>query len=163
MVTLGGNSASIPAIGIGTAVIKSRNGRGTVIKLSKAYYVPDARYNLISVSQLTEKGASVYFGKYTAKVILGPHNPLMEARLVDRLWALDISHCRVQKPEQKEHGFFSATKRTESRLLWHCRLGHIGEAGLNKTVNLVTGINLEKGDKPLGICAGCVTRRTRSA
>ena len=151
-VCLGGKNNSISALGIGTAELHTENG--LTIRLSNAYYVPEARFNLLSVSSLTSKGAEVAFTNDGARLHFpGIDQPVMAPQL-DGLWYIKTLHSKNGQ-DIGLNAHMANTKKPETLDLWHQRLGHISEDALKHTAKLTTGLQIKADSSLSAACAGC--------
>ena len=94
--------------------------------LQDVYYVPDLAYNLVSVSQLAEKGKDTIFrAKYCT--IKDKKNKLLGVgTLHDKLYILD---CEFKR----ECSYITQTKSKQSEEeLWHSRFCHLGIDNIRK-------------------------------
>jgi hypothetical protein len=137
------NDTTAEAVGYGAVVLPaSIMSSMETIKLKKVLYVPDAKYNLISVQQLGRGGSSVMFNSSGASVLYDgdeliradnhPSGYLVPAMRLPS--AASASACVRAQPETAE--------------LWHARYAHLSYISLGKLVNkdLVTGINVNASD-----------------
>ena len=88
--------------------------------LKDVRHVPDIRLNLISTSRLDDEGFTNSFGENKWKLIKGS---LVVAR-GKKPNTLDVMEAKLHKGE------INATPQDVSIELWHRRLGHISENGL---------------------------------
>jgi hypothetical protein len=141
-----GNDASCEVIGIGT--IKIRMFDGVVRTLSEVRHVPDLRKNLISLGTLDSNGCEYRTGGGVMKVTKGALVIMKGTKIAGNIYRL-IGTSVVG-------GVAAATTTddTDDTMLWHMRLGHMGERGmleLHKR-NLLKGIKSCK----LDFCKFCV-------
>ena len=61
----------IPAVGIGAVkmVLKDSEGRNVCVEFKNVLYVPDLKKRLISIPQMTTKGAEITFKKYSCELL----------------------------------------------------------------------------------------------
>lgn len=94
------------------------NGRSKRVNVRDAFFVPELRTNLLSVSKIVDKGYTVTFDRNSGKVIDKEGNI---ALIADRI--KDLYYLREAKSECN-----SAIERNEaynSFELWHRRMGHL--------------------------------------
>lgn len=105
--------------GIGS--IRIQNDDGTTILLTNVRYVPTMSKNLISLGTLEESGCWFQSKEGVLKVIKGCRM-MMKAVKTDRLYLLK---GKVITGEAN-----AIDKSSDETKLWHSRLGHIGQKGL---------------------------------
>ncbi|XP_013614492.1 PREDICTED: uncharacterized protein LOC106320672 [Brassica oleracea var. oleracea] len=115
-VTFGdGGQGKIRAIGI--------TSRPDVPKLSNVYFVEGLKANLISVSQLCDKGLKVIFNSKECRAVDARNNVVLRG-------IRSGNNCNFWRPSNV---WFTAT---ESKLdLWHKKLGHMNTNRLSRLVN----------------------------
>ncbi|KAI3808221.1 hypothetical protein L1987_24169 [Smallanthus sonchifolius] len=134
-------------------------GQGTVSNgvnsLEFVNFVPQLKYNLMSVSQICDKDFCALFNS-TECLILMPGVVIPEELILMRAprryntYSLDMNN-----PSGIESCFLSKASEDES-FLWHKRLGHVNFKTMNRLVrgNLVTGLPL-KDFTPMEHCISC--------
>ncbi|KAI3818972.1 hypothetical protein L1987_12794 [Smallanthus sonchifolius] len=134
-------------------------GQGTVSNgvnsLEFVNYVPQLKYNLMSVSQICDKDFCALFNSKEC-LILKPGVVIPEELILMRAprgyntYSLDMNN-----PSGIESCFLSKASEDES-FLWHKRLGHVNFKTMNRLVrgNLVTGLPL-KDFTPMEHCISC--------
>ncbi|KAI3819640.1 hypothetical protein L1987_13481 [Smallanthus sonchifolius] len=134
-------------------------GQGTVSNgvnsLEFVNFVPQLKYNLMSVSQICDKDFCALFNSKEC-LILKPGVVIPEELILMRAprryntYSLDMNNS-----SGIESCFLSKASEDES-FLWHKRLGHINFKTLNRLVrgNLVTGLPL-KDFTPMEHCISC--------
>lgn len=139
----GGKKASILGI--------SRIERSAYNSINNVHYVEGLKYNILSISQICDKGNEVKFmadkclvtNRITKRVV-------MSATRVKNMYAADLDSI-----EGDDLSCLSA--RTDDADLWHRRLGHVSTSLLNKLVigDLVRGLPTLKfsNDKVCDACA----------
>lgn len=140
-----GNDATCNVIGIGTMKIKMFDG--VVRTLGDFRYVPGLRNNLISLGTLDSNGCEYKTGGGVMRVTKGALVIMKASKVGGNIYRL-IGSTVV--------GGAAATtaEDTDDTLLWHMRLGHMGERGmleLHKR-NLLRGVKSCK----LDFCKFCV-------
>src|SRR6201995_368320 len=128
-------------------------GRQVNAKFTNVLYVPNLKSNLISVSRLIKDGFNVQFGaagcdilKNGAVVAQGVSENRLY-RLCGRIVYYDRA-CLAQN---------ASAKALNNADLWHRRLGHLSESGINTLLSsdAVHGLELSNTVK-LSQCEGCV-------
>jgi hypothetical protein len=141
------------AIGIGSVVLHvvqpQRTGKITV---TNVLHTPELSANLLSVSCLTTKGASVEFKAMTCNVYNVEGNCLAVAKKTGSFFNLQLA-----KPESEVN--VAVAKATMD--VWHRRLAHLGESNVRKLVTSSTGIELEPDglEDHASLCQGCALKK----
>jgi hypothetical protein len=146
-----GNDARCKAIGIGT--IKVRMFDGVVRVLTNVRYVPDLKKNLISLGTLDSLGYS-YSAKDGVMKITKGALLAMKGEKIGNLYKL-LGNTVTGGAAAS----ISAEPDNDDTILWHMRLGHLGERSmfeLHKR-NLLKGVKSCK----LGFCKYCVYGKQR--
>ncbi|RDX84970.1 hypothetical protein CR513_33901, partial [Mucuna pruriens] len=112
-----GNSACSNIVGIGDVVIQTETG--CQLTLKEVRHVPDIRLNLISVNALDEQGYNSHFGSKKWKLTKG-------AMIV----AKGDLCCSLYKTRAKSCSSSLNAAVGSLSSLWHKRLGHMSEKGL---------------------------------
>ena len=131
---------------IGTIRLKCLvDGELKTVDFSNVLYTPNAKVNLLSVSQIVNKGADVQITKQGAQIKLDQLH--LTANISQGLWVLRTSADPVA---------LKATSLSPSAVdLWHSRLGHLGEQNVKKLANMSTGIDLKRDPKDKTACKNC--------
>ena len=126
-------------------------GSGTVsngkIQFQEVNHVDNLKFNLLSVSQMCDKGYGAIFSKNSCKIVtpelhqqieqLIANNTLLEARRQGNVYVVDLAHdTSVMTPT-----CFLAKASSSETNLWHRRLGHVNL----KTINKLSKLNLVRG------------------
>ncbi|CAH9095979.1 unnamed protein product [Cuscuta epithymum] len=127
--------------GMGDISLKFENG--TVFKLKNVRHVPDLRHNLLSVSAFEECGLEGKWGNGCMKIL---KNSLVLFKALKEN-SLYVVHA---KPFS-EH---ANTVLSDKSVLWHQRLGHMSNKGLN--VLQKSGCFGNDLVSPIPFCEGCV-------
>ncbi|KAD7477010.1 hypothetical protein E3N88_00146 [Mikania micrantha] len=141
-------------------------GKGHVsngdLRFDDVNHVENLKYNLLSVSQMCDKGRISLFTKQDCRILSSEVLPLigkvldeytlLKANRVGRVYALDLS----KKINVKGHPcLFSKASPKESNL-WHRRLGHVNLKNMNQLVQhgLVRGLPVKdfKCDENYAAC-----------
>jgi hypothetical protein len=124
---------------------------GNIIVLKEVKYVPSFNTNLISISKLTNNGASVEFSKNDAKLVRGGQVLLTAKRNGD---LYNINHtCNDEKAN-------SATSTSLS--LFHQRIGHLSMSSIKQLLDQEAVQGIDKLKNEIGktihtphMCEGC--------
>ena len=135
-----GNHVTSKIVGIGEVTLVSENGNKLVLK--EVRHVPDMRLNLISVSKLDEAGMINQFGAGRWKLSRGSMI-IARCKKEGSLYTMQGKICKGETNVAQD-----ATKD-----LWHKRLGHISEKGLEILAN--DHLPNIKG-QPLESCEDCL-------
>ena len=142
--------------GVTEGNLKVTTASGAVINLSGVMSHPKMSRNLLSVSALCDAGARVTYDDDKAEVIdKKTGRVLMQAPRQGGVYVVQAiaSAAVVETP--------ASTKLR----LWHCRLGHPGEAALKAlldagAVDGLEGVSAGHGE---GLCAGCMHGKAQHA
>ena len=115
-----GNHSVSQIVGIGDICVKT--SIGCTLKLKDVRHVPDLRLNLISVSILDKEGYHHHMGDGNWKLTNGSL-VVARGRLCCSLYKMHAEFCAGQ---------LNAVEDDASPNLWHRRLAHVGEKGLNE-------------------------------
>eukprot|EP00253_Pinus_taeda_P020245 PITA_20245 len=124
-----GDDRKARIIGRGKVKLKLQGGR--VRTLPGVLHIPELARNLISVSKLDDAGVKTVFEKDTCKMVRGAL-VLMRGVRIGTLYKLQgstvVDGCNSSMVP--ENGAKNLVVSGEKTMLWHQRLGHIGEKGL---------------------------------
>eukprot|EP00253_Pinus_taeda_P003652 PITA_03652 len=124
-----GDDRKARIIGRGKVMLKLQGGR--VRTLPGVLHIPALARNLISVSKLDDAGVKTVFEKDTCKMVRGAL-VLMRGVWIGTLYKLlgstVVDGCNSSMVP--ENGAENLVVSGEKTMLWHQRLGHIGEEGL---------------------------------
>ena len=144
-----GDGSIVSVMGKGKAVIQTN--RNYIQTISNVLFVPDLRTNLLSVSQLQEKGYGISIKNEVCRIedeklgLISQVN--MTANIMFPLYLHDTAHsCLFARLREKEW-------------LWHFRYGNLS-FGVLKTLqqkNMVSG--LPQIIAPSKVCEECVVRK----
>ena len=137
-----GNSGVSKIVGIGDVCLETTIGNKLVLK--DVRHVPDIRLNLISTGRLDDEGFTNSFGESKWKLTKGS---LVVAR-GKKQNTLYVMEAKLHKGE------INAAQRDVSIELWHMRLGHISEKGLQTLARKQFLPNLQ--GMPLNTCDHCL-------
>ena len=113
-----GNNSYVDIVGIGDVCVET-NTRYTLV-LKDVQHVPDMRLNLISTYILDKKGYGNYFGDGRWRLSRGSF-VLARGKICCTLYKAQVKVCK---------DVFSATQEDFTPNLWHRRLAHMSEKGL---------------------------------
>jgi hypothetical protein len=135
-----GDGSSLDVLGSGSINLHMGTGeQRTLVEIKDVLYVPQLAGNLLSVSQLVEKGVQVGFGK-TGCTLTYQGKCLGTAKKEGKLFCFQATH---QEEDQSK--------------LWHDRLGHPGHQALRQLIQGEYVKGLPTGLRPSeGVCEGCL-------
>eukprot|EP00253_Pinus_taeda_P013028 PITA_13028 len=124
-----GDDRKARIIGRGKVKLKLQGGR--VRTLPGVLHIPALARNIISVSKLDDAGVKTVFEKDTCKMVRGALVLMRGVRIVT-LYKLQGSTVvyGCNSSMVPENGAENLVVSGEKTMLWHQRLGHIGEKGL---------------------------------
>lgn len=111
-------------------------------------FVPGVQMNLLSVSQMAQKGKTVVFDKSGCKVVDGPV-PVNKNRVIGTGF-VENGLYRFKSPQSNVNALNEVTNDYE---LWHRRLGHLNNHDLKSLENEDTGVRLTS--KAVDNCDAC--------
>ena len=150
-----GDDTKARIIGRGKVKLKLQGGR--VRTLPGVLHIPALARNLISVSKLDDAGVKTVFEKDTCKMVRGAL-VLMRGVRIGTLYKLQgstvVDGCNSSMVP--ENGVENLVVSGEKTMLWHQRLGHIGEKGLRilHGKGMVEGMSNSSLD--FDFCENCV-------
>src|SRR3984885_9676816 len=150
-----GDDRKARIIGRGKVKLKLQGGR--VRTLPGVLHIPALARNLISVSKLDDEGVKTAFEKDTCKMVRGAL-VLMQGVRIGTLYKLQgsivVDGCNSSMVP--ENGAENLVVSREKTMLWHQRLGHIGEKGLRilHGKGMVEGMSNSSLD--FDFCENCV-------
>lgn len=128
---------------LATTVVSGRESR---ITFSNALYVPDLKYNLISVSRMRKAGAKVVF--QDAKVTISKDGVVVAEGLEEGgLYWLTCKTRNITANVVKT--------RNDENELWHKRLGHLGMTNVMKLSKMANGMSKSMSSE-LSLCESCL-------
>ncbi|WVY90442.1 hypothetical protein V8G54_035956 [Vigna mungo] len=140
-----GNHVTSKIVGIGEVTLTTENGTRLVLK--EVRHVPEMRLNLISVGKLDDAGMNNQFSDGKWKLCRG-------SMIVARGKKEGSLYCMQGKTYKGE----TNVTQEESKELWHKRLGHMSEKGLE--ILAKDHLQSIKG-KPLELCEDCLAGKQR--
>lgn len=124
------NNAKLEVRSAGVVQVKvSTEDDETEISINNVLHVPDLSSNLLSVSQLCQKGHTVVFKNDGCQIFNGDMDLVATGRHVNNMFLLNVVQSRC----------YVAEKDSEM-LLWHRRMGHLNHQDLCKVKNMAEGI-----------------------
>ncbi|XP_074315402.1 uncharacterized protein LOC141651597 [Silene latifolia] len=142
-VTFGDNNKG-KVVGIGKIGISPSHA------ISEVYLVEGLKHNLLSISQLCDKGNKVVFHSYGCRFIIeGTNNVILEGQRKRNVYMIDLNAISTNS--------FTCMKATlDDPCLWHKRFAHISSTILNKLKrwDLVEGLPTIKFDQE-SLCDSC--------
>lgn len=148
-----GDNFTCDAIGKGTVEVCLKNDNGDLCKytLVDVLHVPGLAKNLLSVSQITDKGFDLEFRKSGA--VIKDANGKVIARGIRKNNLYELACC--YSDDHISCNF--ADVRIDTKL-WHERMGHINLQSLKMLCrhNMVLGLKLDETQEDVGLCEGCV-------
>ena len=141
-----GNASNLPASGIGAITVKLPNSAKVV--LESVLYVLELELNLVSLSRIMQKGATVSFAKNCTEIQLKSGAKLQATMDSQGLFYIPFS-------ADIQHAL--ATTMPDQAQLWHQRFGHIGATALSKMPNSATRITEKDASyAPINPCETCI-------
>jgi hypothetical protein len=151
--------------------VKLLNHLGEMVTFARVLLVDDLTFNLISVTQLTERGLSVNFTKELC-TLNRSSTPVLTARLVSRSWMVNckaitsmaqgMTHALplVINPSRPLPLSIVDSKAKATWDIWHRRLAHLNEGSMRLLLGgRSTGGSLNRSTKTphsATKCEGCV-------
>ena len=161
-----GNASSVKAVGKGTVSLNINvKSKVKECQLKNVAYVPDLKYNLLSVSHMENLGMKIEFSNGFCNIMRG-NKVIAQGIRKDGLYLLDTfvneSSSSLSYPSgskaSKPSAFLSDLK------LWHARLAHVHTDGIKSMVKnkVVDGIHASL-KQDVGICESCVYGKSSRA
>ena len=144
-VRLGNNGVS-KIVGIGDVCLETSIGNKLVLK--DVRHVPDIRLNLISTGRLDDEGFKNFFGESKWKLTKG----FLVVAKGKKQNTLYVMEAKLHKGE------INVAQQDVSIELWHRRLGHISEKGLQTLAKKQFFPNLH--GMPLKTCDHCLVGKS---
>ncbi|UYV66039.1 hypothetical protein LAZ67_3006262 [Cordylochernes scorpioides] len=128
------------------------------VQIKGVLHVPNLRYNLLSIYELTNKGNTVIFIRDGAKIYNEQDDLIAEAQIQDRMYVME-TRSRDEYSEKTENVMTTKDDFSIDNIsLWHRRLNHLNEAYMKEIIqrNVVLGFRrtfiylLKNKDETLG-------------
>ncbi|UYV80925.1 hypothetical protein LAZ67_19002198 [Cordylochernes scorpioides] len=126
------------------------------VQIKGVLHVPNLRSNLLSIYELTNKGNTVIFNRYGAKIYNEQDDLIAEAQIQDRMYVME-TRSRDEYSEKTENVMTTKDDFSNDNIsLWHRRLNHLNEAYMKEIIqrNVVLGVNVKF--KNLPECEACI-------
>ena len=142
-----GNDHALKIVGIGTVKVKMYDG--SIQTIQEVRHVAGLKKNLLSLGQLDSSGYKFVGGDGVLKILKGAL-VIMKAEKIGR----NLYMLKGETQLEGEAVVASASSVEESTMLWHRRLGHISEQGMQ----ILTDRKLLPGLKKVSLpfCEHCV-------
>ena len=134
------------------------DGKEVTLKLHRVLHVPEMSVNLLSVKDVTDRGFRLMFTENSCQIQTESGKIVAEGVKRGNLYLLDGKSERTGSIDEAH------VAHVPDRELWHFRLGHIGDTGLDKLCggSISTGVVI-KDDCERAFCEGCAKgKQTRS-
>ncbi|XP_035838343.1 uncharacterized protein LOC118485924 [Helianthus annuus] len=127
-----GSNLSDDSVAESGRIILKGTVKNGVLSFENVNYVPELKHNLLSISQICDRGNSVHFTKkgcYVLKpgIVIPEDWFLMTAERRGNAYVIDMN----KKPCEEITCLFSKISEHDG-LLWHRRLGHVNMKNLNR-------------------------------
>ena len=108
--------------------------RGCTLFLHDILYASDIRQNLVSMLVLLGLGFNLNFHDSVMKLYLG--TTYYGSRFVLNVFmVLDIDNCVLSNTNDSYYSLMTTSRNTcDNVIIWHVRLGHIGQERMNRLV-----------------------------
>ena len=138
---------------VGCRKVKLKFQCGRVRKLSSVLHIPSLARNMIYVNKLDDASVKLVFEKYTYKMVRGAL-VLMRGVWIGTLYKLQgstiIDGCNTSVV--LESGAKNIVVSGEKTMLWHQRLRHIGDKG----IQILHGKGMTNSSLDFDFCENCV-------
>lgn len=147
-----GDKSTAPVEGIGDIVIRALvDGKTRKVTLKNAFYVPQLRRKLISVSSATNRGCTGQI--LSNKMVISKNGQ-------DMVVGIKQSGLYVVQLAEEDSFDFNTEVKEDSSQLWHARLGHINSNYITKTAKVTKGLDVNPAIKDARTgdiikCDGC--------
>ncbi|XP_035840177.1 uncharacterized protein LOC110913497 [Helianthus annuus] len=139
-VSFAGDEKGGKIVGVGDVVSEA-------LTLENVNYVPELCYNLMSVSQVCDKGISVLFNDMECLFLKPRYVVPAEMIMLTAPRQNNTYVLNMKNPKTNDNRTCLISKVSESEsLLWHRRLGHVNFKNMNKLskLNLVRGLPIKE-------------------
>jgi hypothetical protein len=134
-----GDDSTTKILGRGRVKLLLKYGR--IITLPGVLHIPKLAMSLIYVSKLDDAGLNIVFGKNTCKMVFGAMVLMMGVRCGTLYKLLGSTYTNGYNsfvvPEKRNEGDKINIVPEKKTMLWHQRLGHIGEKGIQTLVWII--------------------------
>ncbi|KAG8235828.1 hypothetical protein J437_LFUL016089 [Ladona fulva] len=140
-VNFGKGSSAVEGKGTVSVRLSDKNG-GCVLRMKNVLFVPDLKFNLVSVGKLTENDVNVSFMTDRAE---GIKNDMLVFTADQRSELFVLESADVMPADRNERMAMTTELESEdddvmeaialksvSNITWHCRLGHLHGRAINK-------------------------------
>jgi hypothetical protein len=148
-----GDGSIVKICGLGSVVIQARHGQHKV--LTRVYYIPKLKSNIISLGQLEEAGCDIRLFNGRLRVLDPDQNLLVSApRTANRLYTVELG---LASP------ICLLSKLIDTAWKWHARYGHLNFRALRDLgrKNMVEGMPIV--DHVEQVCDGCTLGKQHRA
>ena len=141
-IVLSPNGGQSEVKGLGSVEIEAYNTKNQKVRLllKDVLYVPQYKFNLLSIDKILEKGHSILFKEQSASLKLCSSQNYFDLERKDRLFFLRADFVKRDK--------ICSSVKTEDSELWHKRLGHLNMNDVRKTIPTLKACEL-------GVCEVC--------
>ena len=123
-----GDGSNVYAYGSGSLTIDTGH---VTCELANVWYVPNIRFNILSVTKLTDQGLMVNFsGPYCTVLRDKDCEPILAAHQQDKLYTLCTRINNRGHLVPVVNVATADSHNTSEGQLWHSRLGHIAKTSL---------------------------------
>lgn len=120
--------------------------------MSKVYYIPKLKNNLLSIDQLQERNLKVFFEGNTCKIYHSTRGLIIDSHMSSNRMFKTLT-------DMISPTCFKATGSTDASILWHNRYRHLSFKGL-KTLSEKTMVKgIPKMEESTKVCEDCVIGR----
>jgi len=141
-----GNGHALEVIGVGIVKIKMYDGIVRIIQ--EVRHVKDLKKNLLSVGQLDNLGCKIHTEGGILKVVRGNLVVMKAEKIMANLYVL------MGDTLQESNATLASMSKEEAVMMWHRRLGHMSERGLQILAERDLLPGLKEVDLPF--CEHCV-------
>lgn len=115
---------------------------GGLLKLQRVLLVPEAKYNLFSVTMATKHGATIIHSHEGCSIKVNDKQVVFARRDIDGLCKLNLTAV----PDQADKVLTASS--SAAAMIWHRRFGHLGVNNMARLVRkqMVKGIKLKASD-----------------
>ncbi|KAK2670217.1 hypothetical protein RAB80_014354 [Fusarium oxysporum f. sp. vasinfectum] len=150
--TVGIGETQITPQGLGNYILRLKGFDGPRhLALDNSVYSPEGRFNLVSISALTRKGAKISFGDNQARVAYD-NQVILTATVRSGIYVVD-------QPDEAINAALASLVISDPELqIWHERLGHLSENGIKALRGMAHGIHpILRGEN----CEPCIVGKQK--